>query len=103
MFDWINKIGFLSRGGAVDNYPFDFDASLRFVRPATGIDYWPTHSNRDNFAKQGCVTGFMPQQDAIVWGQGFAKNPFGPFTDFQPVNLQTVITNSAMSKQLPQY
>ena len=103
MFSWINKISFRSRGGCSDNYPFDLDASQRNTRPATGIDYYPTHSNRDNFQKLGCVSGFFPQQDLIVWGQGFAKTAFGPFSDYSPINLQNVITNAALSKQLPQY
>lgn len=103
MFQWIAKMAFISRGGARDNYPFDLDASQRNVRPATGIDYFPYHSNKDNFAKLGLVSGFWPLQNDIVWGQGYAKIPFGPYSDFAPVNLQNVITIPGLTKQLPQY
>jgi hypothetical protein len=103
MFQWIDKMAFKSRGGQVDAYPFDFDGSLRNTRPASGIDYFPHHSNVDNFAKLGCVSGFLPQQDNAVWGMGYAKTPFGPMTDFLPINLQNSITVPGLTKQLPQY
>lgn len=102
MFAWLKTIGHRTRGGASDGYPFDFDASQRWTRPSTGIDYWPSHSNRDNYAQLGCVSGFWPQQDAIVWGAGFARAPFGPST-MPVVNLQYVMTIPGLTKQLPQY
>lgn len=103
MFDWFKKIAHITRGGSRDHYPFDFDASLRHTRPATGIDYFPSHSNRDNYAKLGCVSGFFPQQDLFVWGQGYARPAFGPEANPAPVNLQYVATIPGLTKQLPQY
>jgi hypothetical protein len=106
MFDFwgiFRKNSHHSRGGCVDGYPFDLDASLRHTRPATGVDYWPTHSNIDDFAKLGQVSGFFPQQDVFVWGQAYGKSPSGPDTNPAPINLQYVATIPGLTKQLPQY
>lgn len=107
MFDAISRLfdkaAHKSRSGQADGYPFDFDASLRFVRLATGIDFWPTHSNYDNYQQLGCVSGFMPQQDATVWATMFGKDPFGPIASALPENLQYQITIPGLNKQMPQY
>lgn len=99
---FMRLMGHHSRAGAVDGYPFDLDASLRYVRPKTGVDYYPTHSNRDNFAKLGLVGGFLPQMDNRVWAQGYGKNPSGPIVSALPENLQWQITIPGLNKQMPQ-
>jgi hypothetical protein len=101
-FPW-PTIGHKSRAGAVDNYPMDLDASLRFVRPKTGIDYFPTPNNFNNFAKLGQVSGFMPQLDGRVWGQMWGRDPFGPIVSQLPVNLQYQVNVPGLNKQQPQY
>lgn len=97
------KMGFKPRNGAADAYPYDLDGSLRFVRPKTGIDFYPSHSNADNFQKLGAVSGLMPQQDIRIWSQGFGKMPSGPIVSALPENLQWQITVPGLTKQLPQY
>lgn len=94
-------IGHKSRAGARDRYPLDLDASERFTRLKTGIDYYPTHSNKDDFAKLGAVSGIMPQFDGRVWGQMYGKDPFGPIVSALPVNLQWQITVPGLNKMLP--
>jgi hypothetical protein len=96
---------------AVDpaHYPYDLDGSLRFTRPRTGVDFWPTHSNRDNFQQLGDVAGLMAQQDALVWAQGYGRAPSGPLvtplgewlpsTVTEPANLQWQITIPGLNKQ----
>jgi hypothetical protein len=87
--------------GDGNGYPFDFDASERFTRPKTGYDFWPTHSNKDNFAKLGCVSGLLPEMDDFVWGQGYGKDPFGPIVSELPVNLQWQVTVPGLNKYAP--
>ena len=99
---WLAKMGFHPRNGAADGYPFDLDGSLRFVRPKTGIDKWPTHSNIDNFAKLGLVSGFLPQLNGLVWAQAYGAIPFGPIMSAFPENLQWQITIPALNKYQPQ-
>lgn len=96
-------IGHKSRAGAVDYYPFDLDASLRYVTPKTGLDVFPTQTNATNFAKLGQVSGLMPQLDGRVWGQMWGADPFGPIVSALPVNLQWQITVPGLNKQQPQY
>lgn len=81
------------------NYPLDLDGSLRNTSFKTGYDYWPTHSNADNFAKLGYVAGFMAQQDILVWAQGYGKMPSGPIVSLFPVNLTYQVTVPGLSKQ----
>ena len=100
---FLSKMGFKPRNGAADAYPFDLDGSMRFVRPKTGIDFYPSHINADSFAKLGLVSGFLPQQDIRVWSQGFGKMPSGPIVSALPENLQWQITVPGLNKQLPQY
>lgn len=63
-------------------YPFDLNGSLRYTRPKTGIDYFPSPS------VIGMVSGLCPQQNAFVWEQAFGKKPSGPNVNEIPVNLQ---------------
>lgn len=94
-------MGHKSRAGRVDHYPYDLDASERFVRPRTGIDYWPYPWNGDSFAQLGCVSGFLPQMDGRVWGQMYGRDPYGPIVSALPVNLQWQINVPGLHKQLP--
>lgn len=99
-FNW-PTIGHRSRAGQIDKYPFDLDASLRYVTPKTGIDRWPYPWNGDSFAQLGCVSGFMPQADAFVWAQGYGRDPYGPIVSALPVNLQWQINVPGLNKQQP--
>jgi hypothetical protein len=92
------QIGHRSRAGCRDDYPFDLDASERFVRPKTGIDVFPMPNNAVNFAKLGCISGFMPQLDAFIWAQMYGKNGYGPTNQPFPVNLQWQMTVPGLSK-----
>lgn len=102
-------IGHKSRAGRVDHYPFDLDASERITRPKTGIDKFPIPWNGNNFAKLGCVSGIMPQNDAFVWAHMWGKDPFGPIKGSigvgdqygLPINLQWQINIPGLNKQLP--
>lgn len=98
----VANMGFRPRNGAADGYPYDLDGSLRYVRLATGIDIFPTHSNADNFAKLGQVSGIMPQQDMLVWGQMYAPIPYGPIMNPMPENLQWQIIIPGLNKQVAQ-
>lgn len=64
----------LNNGG----YPIDLDGSLRYTRPATGIDFFPAVETYPNGRGIGCVQAFMPQQDAFVYAQMIARPPVGP-------------------------
>lgn len=99
---FLSLMGFMPRNGAADGYPFDLDGSLRTVRPKTGKDYWPTHSNADNFQQLGAVSGFMPLQDAMVFAMGYGKMPSGPIVSALPENLAWQITVPGLTKMLPQ-
>lgn len=83
------------------HYPIDLNGSDRFTRPKTGYDFWPAHDNADNFQQLGCVSGFMPEQDNMVWSWGYAKNDFGPMQGSisVPLNLQWQIIIPGLSKQ----
>lgn len=100
--NFLAKMGFIPRNGAADGYPFDLDASTRHVRLATGNDYWPTHSNKDNFAKLGLVNGNLRQFDSRVWAQGWGAAPMGPIVSNLPENLQWQMMIPGLTKQLPQ-
>lgn len=93
------KLGHVSRAGAGDHYPFDYDASLRYTRQKTGYDFFPVLDNAHTFQQLGCVSGLMPEQDILVWAQGYAKDPFGPIVSQLPANLQWQITIPGLSKQ----
>jgi hypothetical protein len=81
------------------NYPFDFNGAEKHTRFKTGYDYWPTHSNRDNFAKLGLVAGLWAEQDMLVWAQGYGRMPSGPIVSALPVNLTWQITVPGLTKQ----
>lgn len=99
---WLSKMGFHPRNGASDGYPYDLDGSLRFVRPRMGIDRYPTHSNIDNFAQLGMVSGFLPFMDSIIYAQAYGKVPYGPVMSQYPDNLQWQITIPGLNKYQPQ-
>lgn len=90
------------RNGASDGYPFDLDASMRFVRPRTGIDVFPSHDNAGSFAQLGAISGFLPQMDSLVWAQGYGKLPSGPIVSAIPENLQYQINIPGLTKYMPQ-
>lgn len=81
---------------ACGGYPFDFDGSLRFTRPKTGIDYFPYPP------RIGMVSGFMPQLDSWVWAQGYGKNAYGPGTTQPVVNLGYQVTVPGLNKYTAQ-
>ena len=98
---FLSMMGHHPRNGAADGYPFDFDASLRHVRPPTGYDYFPTHSNADNFQKLGLVSGFLNQMDQLVFNQSYGKLASGPIVSTLPENLQWQINIQGLDKQMP--
>lgn len=75
-----------------NGYPFDLDASERWTRPHTGIDFYPYPY------LIGCLSGFMPQYNRTNPSIGYAKSPFGPNITQLPVNLQWQITVPGLSK-----
>lgn len=99
----LSMMGFHPRNGASDGYPFDLDASLRYVRPKTGLDIFPQPNNWNSFDKLGCVSGLLPQMDGRIWAQAYGARPFGPIASNLPENLQWQINIPGLNKQLPQY
>lgn len=97
------KATFQARSGAADGYPYDLDGALRFVRPRTGIDVFPSHNNAGSMAQLGQVSGLLPMQDARVWAQGFGRMPSGPIVSAIPDNLQWQISVPGLTKYMPQY
>lgn len=89
-----------------DGYPFDFDSSLRYSRPATGT-YLPSQWHYNTSAGDGWLDGIEPFMGLIPW-QDYAreysqgKRPAGPWpvlgwraggvpfeTAFQPFGIPT--------------
>lgn len=91
----MNFSTFLFKNPAHDrsNYPLDLNAALRYTRPKTGIDIFPIQDNATVWEKLGLlnggegVSGFMPQQDILVWGQAYGKQPSGPIVSGLPTLL----------------
>ena len=100
---WLAKMGFHPRSGASDGYPFDLDGSLRFVRPRTGTEIYPTHSNYDNYAQLGQVSGLLPVMDNLILAMAFGRIPFGPIMSDLPENLQWQVMVPGLNKYQPQY
>ena len=75
--------------------PYDLDASLRYTRPKTGIDYFPFPNQPFNV-----VSGILPLLDAFTYASAVGKTPFGPAID-TPVDgpLQQIIWQ--LAKQTP--
>lgn len=96
------NMGFHPRNGCSDGYPFDLDASLRFVRPANGVDKFPTPNNRGSFAKLGSMNALTPLMDTIWYQSAFAKPSWGPIMSAIPDNLQWQITIPGLNKYMPQ-
>lgn len=98
------KVGHKSRSGAVDGYPYDLDASLRYTRFKTGIDRFPIQDNGTVWTQLGRmnggegVSGLLPQQDHLVWAQGYGRYPSGPIVSALPENLNWQITVPGLSK-----
>lgn len=98
----LGSMGFHPRNGASDGYPFDLDASLRFVRPASGIDKFPSHNNSGSFAKLGSMNAIAPLLDTIWYATStFAKPSWGPIMSAFPDNLQWQVTIPGMNKYQP--
>ena len=88
-----------SRAGKVDDYPFDFDASLRHTRQATGTDSFPLPYNGNSFLYEGSMNATYPLMDRLIWGQAYGKSYYGP----APIpNLQMQITVPNLNKYMPQ-
>ena len=81
-----------------NGYPFDFNGSLRYPRPKTGIDYFPRVGGDGTVSQIGMVSGFMAQQDMLIWSQMTGKVPFGPGSTTLPLNLQWQITPPGLIK-----
>lgn len=75
-----------------DDYPFDFDMSLRFER--TSNNAW----NVPYPYMIGCVSGFMPQYDAHWMRSHIGRMPTGPNTVFDPLNLAWQMTVPGLEK-----
>jgi hypothetical protein len=43
----------------------------------------------------------MREQDAMVWGMAYGRDPYGPIMSALPVNLQWQMTVPGLTKQLP--
>lgn len=87
------------RSGAHDAYPYDLDGALRFTRPRTGQDYYPTIGGDGTIEQIGMVSGFMGQMDSVVYQPMFTgKIPFGPGIMSTPINLQWQITVPGLTK-----
>jgi hypothetical protein len=65
-------------------YPFDYDRGDMYVRPKSGVDFWPDWSNRGSYVKLGITTVNMPPYDAFRFAQATARPsytaPAQPFT-----------------------
>ena len=81
------------------NYPLDLDAALRYVRPKTGIDFFPSPivAIQNNIPAR-FISGFLPQMNVEVWMQAFGKKAFGPGVNSTPLNLQAQITVPGLTK-----
>lgn len=79
-------------------YPLDLNGSLAYTRPKTGMDFWPTHSNRDNFAKLGYLQPMWPEFNVLVWAQAYGKVPFGPVMNPLPASINSSINVPALAK-----
>jgi len=100
---------FKNPGHERSGYPFDYDASLRYTRPKTGLDYFPEPSNYSAFQKAGLymnggmgVSGLFAEQDPLVWAQGYGKDPFGPIVSAYPdlANNQGFATSASFWTQV---
>jgi len=74
------------------SYPFNFDASLRYMRPKTGIDFFPYPY------LIGALNPFWQMQDVFVYQGAFKVAPFGPGTTTQPRNLQNQLQVPGLNK-----
>lgn len=86
---WQPRGGF----GVGSTYPFDFDGSERQVRFKTGTDPKPYPPII------GSISGFLPQMDWRVWGQGYGRKGYGPTWQSFPINLQWQMTVASLNKQ----
>ena len=74
------------------SYPYNFDASERFMRPATGVDYfgWPSMI--------GALSPFWAMQDVLIYQGAFQRTTFGPGTTQLPRNLQYQVQVPGLNK-----
>ncbi len=81
------------------NYPLDLDAGLRYVRPRSGIDFFPSPiiGMANNIPFQ-FVSAMLPQMNVEIWMQAFGKKAFGPGVNSTPLNLQWQITVPGLTK-----
>lgn len=56
------------------SYPFNFDASERYMRLPTGIDEFPFPPII------GAMQPFYPMQDMLIYQGAFGEQPYGPGT-----------------------
>lgn len=67
-------------------YPYDLDASLRYLRPAKQFGYWPEVATYPNGDGIGMVSGICRTFDAVVWAGLIARLPWGPLINAVPPN-----------------
>jgi|SRR5215469_7272425 len=82
---------FKNPGHEKSDYPWDYNAALRYTRPKTGIDYFPEPNNYTAFQKAGAymnggfgVSGIFAEQDPLVWAAMWGKDPIGPIVSAFP-------------------
>lgn len=73
-------------------YPYNFDASERFMRPATGRDYFPWPY------QIGALAPGYPMQDVFIYAGAFRVERFGPGTTQLPRNLQYQVQVPGLTK-----
>lgn len=74
------------------SYPFNFDASERHMRPATGKDFfpWPYFI--------GALQPFWRMQDVFIYQGAFGVAPFGPNTTTRYHNVQNQVQVPGLNK-----
>lgn len=76
----------------LNGYPLDLDGGEKITRFRTGV------SPRPYPPIIGCLSGFLPFQDALGQSLKRARAPMGPGVTTVPVNLAWQITMPGLSK-----
>lgn len=74
------------------SYPFNLDASERFMRPGTGTDFFPWPY------MVGALQPLWAMQDIMVYQGAFRRTTFGPGTTTLPRNLQNQVQVPGLTK-----
>lgn len=84
------------RHSSYDEYPFDFDASLRYTRPAPYVPFkpWPAGAGGNSGPVFGALCEMAPLVDTYVFIQGKAAPPSGPNVNAPVNSLFRFLTNT---------